>query len=132
VRALVDVGCFLAELAMLALLAFSGWQLGDGGLIGIALAALYPALVIVVWSLFVARTAERRLRQPWRLLVQLVLIAGTTVAAAAAGAVVLAISFAAVACVSFGLSAVLGESRLAGHEEPTSPSSPSAPSAPST
>lgn len=113
-RALVDVLCFVAELAMLALLAASGWRLGDGGLIGIALAVLYPALVVVLWSIYIARTAEKRLRQPWRLAVQLLLIAGTTAAAIAGDLMVLGIVFAALATVTFGSSGLLGESEFAG------------------
>lgn len=122
-RVLVDVVCFLVELAMLALLTVSGWSLGDGGLIGIALAVLYPALAVVVWALFVARTAEKRLRQPWRLLLQLVLFAATTAATIAAGDRWLGIAFAVIAVVAFGLSAVLGESGAAAHAGPESPSS---------
>src|SRR5689334_247718 len=97
---------------MLALLAVAGWRLGDGGLIGIALGVLYPALAVIVWALYVARTAEKRLRQPWRLLLQLVLFAGTTVAACAADLRTLGTVFAVVAVVTFGLSALLGESRF--------------------
>lgn len=97
---------------MLALVAAAGWRLGDGGLIGIALAVLYPALMIVIWSIYVARTADKRLPQPWRLVLQLVLIGSTTAAAFAGDLEVLGIVFAAVAVVTFGLSALLGESHF--------------------
>jgi hypothetical protein len=111
-RALVDVACFFVEMAMLALLAVAGWRLGDGGLLGIALGVLYPALVVIVWARYIARTAEKRLGQPWRLLAQLLLVGGTTVAAAAADHMSLAIAFAVAGVVVFGLSALIGESEL--------------------
>lgn len=107
-RALVDFVCFVVELALLALLAVSGGGLADG-LIGIALAVLYPALAVVVWALFVARTAERRLAQPWRLVLQLVIFAAATVAAIAAGYRGWGIAFAAVSVAAFGVSSLLGE-----------------------
>lgn len=110
---------------MLALLAFSGWSLGDGGLLGISLAVLYPALAIVVWAIYLARAAERRLRNPWRLALELVVFGGTTVAAIAADKLILGIVFAIVSVWAFGLSALIGESsfgsgRQAGSTSPSS------------
>jgi len=81
-RIAVDLAAFVCELAMLALLAVAGWGPGDGGLMGIALAAFYPALVIVIWSFWVAPKAKHRLGDPWRLLLQIGLFAATGLALA--------------------------------------------------
>src|SRR5579872_1727018 len=91
IRILVDVLAFACELAMLALLVVSGWSLGDGGLLGIALAVLYPAVAVLVWARWIAPTATRRLPDPWRFVVQVVLFGLTSAAAAASGRLVLGV-----------------------------------------
>jgi hypothetical protein len=100
-RVAVDVAAFACELGMLVLLAFAGFGLGDGGLMGIALAAFYPALVVVIWSFWVAPKATRRLRDPWRLVLQVVLFAATGVASGLAGYLVAAIVFPIIASLVF-------------------------------
>ena len=100
-RIAVDLLAFGCELAMLVLLAFAGWGLGNGGLMGIALAVLYPALVIVIWSFWVAPKAARRLADPWRLLVQVALFGATGVALGLADHLVLAIVFPVIASLTF-------------------------------
>ena len=100
-RALVELLAFGCELAMVAILGIAGWSLGSGGLISIALMIFYPALAILIWSVWVAPQAGRRLAQPWRLGVQLTLFAGTAALAAAGGHIVLGIVFGAVAWLTF-------------------------------
>lgn len=74
------VGCliaetvaFLSELMMIGTLAVVGYRLGTGGLISIALAVLYPALGTLIWALWVAPKAAKRLEYPWRLIAQITL-----------------------------------------------------------
>jgi hypothetical protein len=99
----VDLVAFACELAMLVLLVIAGWSLGDGGLLGIALAVLYPALAIVVWAVWIAPNAARRLPDPWRFAVQFALFAATAAATAAAGRSALGVVFGAVAVGAFAL-----------------------------
>ena len=100
-RIAVDLLAFGCELAMLVLLGVAGWGLGNGGLMGIALAVLYPALVIVIWSVWVAPKAARRLVDPWRLLVQVALFTATGVALGLADHLVFAIVFPVIASLTF-------------------------------
>jgi len=104
----VDLVAFACEIWMLVLLAISGWALGDGGLLGIALGVLYPALAILVWATWIAPTAARRLADPWRFVVQIALFAATATATAASGRVALAVAFGVVAVGAFALGRVTG------------------------
>jgi hypothetical protein len=108
VRLFVDLLAFACELAMLVLLAISGWSLGGGGLLGIALAVLYPALAILVWTVLIAPTAARRLRDPTRFVVQVILFGLTAAATAASGRVVLGVVFGAIAVTVFAVTRLTG------------------------
>jgi hypothetical protein len=70
---------FLTELALLAGLAVAGALLGDGVVFGIVDAVLLPLVAAALWGLFVAPRARRRLPEPARLIVEIVLFAGTGV-----------------------------------------------------
>jgi hypothetical protein len=70
---------FLAELGMLAALAWAGWHLLDSVLGSLLLAVLLPAAAAVVWGLWVAPRAHRRLADPWRAAVEGMLFFGTFV-----------------------------------------------------
>ena len=100
-RIIVDLAAFACELGMLALLAVAGWGLGSGGLMGIALATFYPALVILIWSVWIAPKASHRLGDPWRLIVQAALFGATGVALGAADHLVFAIVFPVMATLTF-------------------------------
>jgi hypothetical protein len=108
-RPVLALASFAAELAMLALLAVSGWGLGDGGLLGIALAVLYPAVAVLAWSLWMAPRSRRRLGEPWRFLAEAALFAGTAGAGVAAGHPGWATAFVCVAVGTFGLVRAAGE-----------------------
>jgi hypothetical protein len=99
--ALLDVAAFGCELAMLAVLGIGGWGLGSGGLLSVAFATFYPALAVLVWALWMAPTAAHRLADPWRLVAQLALFAGTAVVAGLGGHPVLGVVFAVVAGLVF-------------------------------
>jgi hypothetical protein len=97
-RVMVELAAFCCELAMLVVLGIAGWGLGSGGLMGIAFTIFYPALGVLIWSIWVAPRSGRRLPDPLRLLVQLVLFAATGALSAAAGHPILGIVFAVIAC----------------------------------
>jgi hypothetical protein len=67
---------FLTELALLAGLAVAGALLGDGVVFSIVDAVLLP---LVAAGLFIAPRARRRLPEPARLVVEIVLFAGASV-----------------------------------------------------
>lgn len=99
---------FGCELAMLVVLGVAGWGLGNGGLMGIAFMIFYPALAILIWSVWMAPRSVRRLADPWRLVAQVALFAGTAALAAAGGHPILGIAFAALATTVFAGTRVVG------------------------
>jgi hypothetical protein len=101
VRGAVELIAFLCELGMLVVLVIAGWALDSGGLMSIALAIFYPALAILIWSVWMAPRSARRLADPWRLAAQVALFAATAVLASIAGHPVLGIVFGVVACLAF-------------------------------
>jgi hypothetical protein len=108
VRGVVEVIAFLCELGMLVVLAVAGWGLGNGGLGSIALAIFYPALAILIWSVWMAPRSAHRLADPWRLAAQVVLFAATAVLASIADHVVLGVVFGVVASAAFVTSRYTG------------------------
>jgi hypothetical protein len=100
-RAATETLAFACELAMVVILGIAGWSLGSGGLLSIALTIFYPALAILVWAVWVAPKAGRRLGDPWRLGIQLALFAGTAALSGAGGHILLAVVFGAVAWLTF-------------------------------
>jgi hypothetical protein len=88
----VRFGC---EIAAVVAVVWWGWPV-LGILLGIA--------VIAVWGAWVAPKAQRRLRDPLRLLVELAIFGLATVAFAEVGQTVIAVAFAVAAVASAGLS----------------------------
>jgi Protein of unknown function (DUF2568) len=81
---------FLCELAMLAALAYWGFQVGDGigaWLLGIA----SPLLAAVVWGALVAPKARWPVAVPTRVVIELVLFGAAAAALAVAGQPLLAV-----------------------------------------
>ena len=77
---------FLAELGMLAALAWGGWHLTDSTVLSLLLALALPAVAATVWGLWVAPKARRRLADPARLAVEVTLFAAAFLALQAGGA----------------------------------------------
>jgi hypothetical protein len=75
---------FLAELAMLAALAWGGWYLTDTVALSVVLAVALPVLAAIVWGRWVAPRAAHRLPDPARLGVEITLFAVAFVSVAAA------------------------------------------------
>ncbi|MFL5964275.1 MAG: DUF2568 domain-containing protein [Gaiellaceae bacterium] len=88
----VRFGC---EIAAVVAVVWWGWPV-LGILVGIA--------VIAVWGAWVAPKAQRRLRDPLRLLVELAIFGLATVAFVEVGQTVIAVVFAVAAVASAGLS----------------------------
>jgi hypothetical protein len=93
---------------MLVVLVVAGWGLGSAGLMSIALAIFYPALAILIWSVWMAPRSARRLADPWRLGAQVALFAATAVLASIAGHPVPGIVFGVVASLAFVTSRYTG------------------------
>ena len=97
-RAVNDSVRFCLELAALAGLAVWGWKTGPDG-VNVVLAVAAPLAAAVLWGRFVAPKARRPQADPLRLLLELAVFGGGTLAFAAAGletsAVVLGVATAA-------------------------------------
>ncbi len=87
---------FAAELASLAALVTWGVH-GVGGALGWVLAIAAPTLFVVVWGAFLAPRAPRRLRDPARLVAEVVLFGLAALALVAADLPVLGAIYAVVA-----------------------------------
>jgi hypothetical protein len=90
---------FLLELAAFAALAYWGATIGHGGWAVVAAIAA-PAAAVVIWGLFAAPRAKRRLPLPARAPLELAVFGLAAGGLAAAGAVILAIIFGAVVIVN--------------------------------
>lgn len=95
---------FLTELAMLAALAYWGFNAG-GGIGAWVLGLGAPAAAAVVWGAFVAPKAIRPVSVPVRLAIELVVFGAAAIGLAVSGQVVLAVVLAVAAAVSSLLNA---------------------------
>jgi len=91
---------FLLELAMLVALGWVGGEIGSSWVIRVGLAIALPLVAAVVWGMFIAPKAPRRLTDPAKLLVELLLFSGACVGLAAVGHPWLAAAFAIVVAVN--------------------------------
>jgi hypothetical protein len=71
---------FLAELGMLAALAWGGWRLTESNALSLLLALALPAAAATTWGLWVAPKASHRLADPARLAVEVTLFAAAFLA----------------------------------------------------
>lgn len=76
---------FALELVTLAVLAWTGASAGGGTAVRIAAAIGLPAVLIVIWGLVMAPTARRRLRDPARLIAELITFLGSAAGLAVVG-----------------------------------------------
>jgi uncharacterized protein DUF2568 len=90
---------FLLELAAIAALAYWGARTGHGAW-AVAAAIAAPLAAVLVWGLFAAPRARRRLPVPARAPLELAVFGLAAAGLAAAGAVTLAIIFGAVVIVN--------------------------------
>jgi hypothetical protein len=92
---IVEVVVFLAELVLLAGLAWAGARLAHG-VLAVVLAIVLPALAALLWGVLLAPRAARRLPHPARLIVKLALVLAAAVLLALSGELVWAIVLVAV------------------------------------
>jgi TRAP-type mannitol/chloroaromatic compound transport system permease small subunit len=95
---------FGVELATYALLAWAGASANAWIGVRIVLAIVLPLIVIVIWFRWMAPQAQRRLREPARLVAELVIFLAAAAVIAGFGHVVAAVIYAVVAVGAAGLS----------------------------
>jgi hypothetical protein len=87
---------FLLELAMLVALGWVGGEIGSSWVVRVTLAIAFPLIAAVLWGMFIAPKAPRRLTDPAKLLVEIVLFSAAAGGLAAVGHPVLAVVLAVV------------------------------------
>lgn len=96
-----DLIAFMCELAMLVLLVGAGHGMVEGWR-GWALGAFLAFVVVGIWSQWMAPTSARRLANPQRYFVQVMLFITTALYASAGGLTIWGIVFAVIAIAAFG------------------------------
>jgi hypothetical protein len=94
---------FVLEMVVLVALFLWGVSVSSELIIQVILGLGAPAVVVVVWGLFVAPKAARRLPDPQRLAVEIVIFGAAVLAFLAAGELLLALLLAAAATLSLFL-----------------------------
>ena len=85
---------FLLELALIAAVGAGAWDLAGGEAAGALAASIAAAAVVVIWGLAIAPKARRRLPDPARLMLEMVLFVTGGLALVATGQTLLGIVFA--------------------------------------
>ena len=99
---------FALELVAIGAFAYWGSRV-DGTVVAFVAGIGAPLAAVVVWGLFAAPRASRRLPTPQRVPLELGVFALATVALVAAGLTAVGIAFAAVVVVNFALLVVLDQ-----------------------
>jgi hypothetical protein len=94
---------FVLELVVLVALFLWGVSVSDELIVQVILGLGAPALALVVWGLFVAPKASRRLPDPQRLALEIVVFGAGAMAFLARGDTLLAVLLGAAAAISLGL-----------------------------
>ena len=103
---------FILELLVLVALAVWGFSVSNELLIGLVLGIGAPALVIGIWATFVAPRAERRLEDPARLVLEVVIFGAAVLALMAAGHVLPGILLGVASAISLALMLLWGQRGL--------------------
>jgi anti-sigma-K factor RskA len=93
---------FFLELSALAAVAYWGWS-EHGGVWRWVLVVAAPAAVVLVWGRWMAPKSQTRVRDPWRLAIELLVFGGAALALWDADEPVLAIVLAAATLIHLGL-----------------------------
>jgi anti-sigma-K factor RskA len=101
VRAANDALRFLLELSALAAVAYWGWSEGGGA--RWVLVVVAPLVVVLVWGRWMAPRSNHRVRDPWGLVIELLVFGSAVAALAAADQSELAIILAGAAALHVGL-----------------------------
>jgi hypothetical protein len=107
-RAANDGLRFSLELSALAAVAYWGWS-EHGGVWRWVLVVAAPLAVATLWGKTIAPKARRRVRDPWRLVVELVVFGGAVAALLDADQPVLASVLGSAVAVHLALTFVLGQ-----------------------
>ena len=107
-RAANDGLRFSLELSALAAVAYWGWS-EHGGVWRWVLVVAAPLAVAALWGKTIAPKAKRRVRDPWRLVVELVVFGGAVAALLDADQPVLASVLGSAVAVHLALTLVLGQ-----------------------
>jgi anti-sigma-K factor RskA len=99
---------FLLELSTLAAVAYWGWS-ETGSAWRWVLVVAAPTAVALLWGRTVAPKASRRVRDPWRLVVELVVFGGGVAALVDADQQTLAIVLACAVAIHLALTFLLGQ-----------------------
>jgi uncharacterized protein DUF2568 len=121
-RAANDGLRFFLELSALAAVAYWGWS-EHAGVWRWVLVVAGPLAIALVWGQWVAPKARIRARDPWKLLLELLVFGSAVAALAGAGGPVLAIMLAAATLLHLSLTFALGQRDM-------SPSAPPRPTPP--
>jgi hypothetical protein len=82
---------FLSELALLAGVGWLGWHEASGGWLSVLSAIVEIVVIALVWGLLIAPRAKRRLADPARLGLEILLFGGTAAALFVQGHPVIAV-----------------------------------------
>jgi hypothetical protein len=82
----LQIGVFLDELALLAVLGVAGARLGGSAVASTLLTIVLPLAAAVVWGRWLAPRAQRRLGHPLRLVAKLALVGLASALLASSGA----------------------------------------------
>jgi hypothetical protein len=108
VRAANDVLRFGLELAMLAAVSYWGFSQFDG-VVAVLVGLGAPLLIAVIWGTFMSPKAARPVRDPVRVVMEVLLFGSGVGALAAAGRPTLAIVLGALVVLHLGLTFPLGQ-----------------------
>jgi hypothetical protein len=100
---------FILELLVLVALAVWGFSVSNELLIQLALGIGAPAVVIAIWATVVAPRAERRLEDPARLVLEVVVFGAGVLALIAAGHVIPGVFLGLASAISLALMLVWGQ-----------------------
>lgn len=103
---------FLLEVGALAGLAYWGWQTGTILATRVLLGIGVPLIAAAMWGRFIAPKAPRRLEDPVRAGLEIMVFGAATVALVSAGAAMTGAIFGAAAAVSLLLMVVFGQRGL--------------------
>lgn len=100
---------FVLEIASLIALAYGGWRLGSGisGQLLLALGA--PLTFVAIWGVFISPKAPRRIADPVRLGLEVLLFAGVTIMIAASSFPLVAAAFAIAVAANLAAMATWGQ-----------------------
>lgn len=100
---------FSLEIAALIALGYWGFRVADNALLGVLLAVAVPGAVVAVWGTLIAPRAPRRLRDPAKLGVEMVVFGAGAAALVATGDQRLALLFAVLVALNLVLMVLFGQ-----------------------